>query len=216
MPRKKTTRNERIKTASRRRRDEDRAQVRQAILEAAGALFMERGYEGFSLREVAEKIGYSPGTIYLYFDNKDDILFAIADEGFQRFAKVLHVAVKQSENAAEQLHLLGQAYIAFAQVHPTHYRLMFIERTDFTVRKSEQGGETWDDSFAILEEVVERAIQAGVVREGDPSVISDALWAVLHGVVALGITMPNFDKDRVQKTIDVAFEMIERGIFHHS
>jgi AcrR family transcriptional regulator len=48
---------------------------RQAILTAAGALFLEQGYERFSLRKVAERIGYSPTTIYPYFRDKDDLLF---------------------------------------------------------------------------------------------------------------------------------------------
>jgi AcrR family transcriptional regulator len=51
-------------------------------VDAAGALFLEQGYERFSLRKVAERIGYSPTTIYLYFRDKDDLLFTVVDEGF--------------------------------------------------------------------------------------------------------------------------------------
>ncbi len=55
--------------------------MRQAILTASTELFLEHGYHNFSLRQVAEKIGYSPGTIYLYFQDKDAILFTIMEEG---------------------------------------------------------------------------------------------------------------------------------------
>jgi AcrR family transcriptional regulator len=213
LPPKKPTRDDRIKHASRRRRKEDRAQLRQEILDAASQLFMERGYESFSLREVAEKIGYSPGTIYLYFDNKDDILFTLADEGFQRFTNDLETAVASADTPSDRLQKLGEAYVAFAHRNPTHYRLMFIERTDFMLRKTERDGESWEESFVILRQVVDECLAAGVLRSGDPAAISDALWAVLHGVVALGITMPNFDAERVKNAVEVAFEMIGRGIF---
>ena len=74
MARNTATRGERIRTASRHRREQEKEELRQTILKAAGALFLEQGYDGFSMRHLAESIGYSPATLYLYFRDKDDLL----------------------------------------------------------------------------------------------------------------------------------------------
>ena len=71
------TQAERLRQAIRHRRDQEKQELRQTILNAAGELFLEQGYERFSLRKVAERIGYSPTTIYLYFRDKDDLLFTV-------------------------------------------------------------------------------------------------------------------------------------------
>ncbi|MFX5306100.1 helix-turn-helix domain-containing protein, partial [Acinetobacter baumannii] len=70
------TRQIRIRQKSAERRERRRQETRRAILEAATRMFEREGYEGFSLRQVAEAIGYTPTTIYLYFKDKDDLLFA--------------------------------------------------------------------------------------------------------------------------------------------
>src|SRR3954454_21915364 len=98
----KITRAERLRDASRQRRDQEKQDVRQAILDAAAELFREHGYEHFSLRQVAERIGYSPTTIYLYFDDKDDLLFTVADLGFTRFGEQLAEAAANTGDPAKR------------------------------------------------------------------------------------------------------------------
>src|SRR5947208_303540 len=71
------TQAQRLRQAIRHRQAQEKQELRQAILTAAGTLFLEQGYEHFSLRKVAERIGYSPTTIYLYFRDKDDVLWAM-------------------------------------------------------------------------------------------------------------------------------------------
>src|SRR2546427_9900091 len=91
------TQAERLRKAIRHRQAQEKQDLRQAILTAAGELFLEQGYERFSLRKVAERIGYSPTTIYLYFRDKDDLLFTVVDEGFERFGHQLAAAAARRE-----------------------------------------------------------------------------------------------------------------------
>src|SRR5229473_249895 len=65
----------------------DREAVRRAILDAARDLFVTEGYQNVSIRKVAERIEYSPAAIYSYFPSKDDIFFALAEEGFRLLGK---------------------------------------------------------------------------------------------------------------------------------
>src|SRR5260370_7898358 len=83
------TQAQRLRQAIRHRQDQEKQALRQTILTTAGELFLEQGYDHFSLRKVAERIGYSPTTIYLYFRDKDDLLFTVVDEGFTRFGNHL-------------------------------------------------------------------------------------------------------------------------------
>src|SRR5690606_10552707 len=74
MKKRRGNQEDRTKSASAKRRERERALLRKNILQAASQEFLEHGYEDFSLRRVAERIGYTPTTIYLYFRNKDDLL----------------------------------------------------------------------------------------------------------------------------------------------
>lgn len=84
MNRNTATRRERIRTASRYQRKQEKEELRQTILEAAGALYLEQGYDRFSMSRLAQEIGYSDATLYLYFRNKDDLLFTVVDKVFTK------------------------------------------------------------------------------------------------------------------------------------
>ena len=84
------TQENRTRTASRKRREQDRLELRRRILKTAGEEFLKNGYDNFSLRRVAERIGYTPTTIYLHFRDKDDLLLATVQEGSQDFDALMN------------------------------------------------------------------------------------------------------------------------------
>jgi AcrR family transcriptional regulator len=190
------TRENRVRAASRERRDVQKQELREAILTAAGVLFLERGYDGFSLRGVAERIGYSATTIYLYFADKDELLFAVVDEGFQTFKAPLTAAAASVSDPLGRLEAIGRAYIDFGLSHPAHYQLMFMQRPDFLLGYRVGECEPRINGFGVLQQAVQQGIDAGIFPPGDAEAYSDALWAEVHGVVALAISIPVFDRDR--------------------
>jgi AcrR family transcriptional regulator len=209
---KPTTRAERVRRASRRRREDEKQELRQAILQAASRLFAEQGYERFSLRQVAEWIGYSATTIYLYFKDKDDLLFAVADEGFARFGQQLAAAADGADDPIARLGAIGRAYIDFGLSNPVHYQLMFMQRADFLTsnRPGEQHARI--DSFNVLQDTVRYAIDANALLPGDVEAYSDALWALVHGIVALAISMPLMPAERIRRGADTALAMSIDGL----
>lgn len=208
---KKITRADRLREASQQRRDQEKQEVRQAIINASTELFLKHGYHNFSLRQVAEKIGYSPGTIYLYFQDKDAVLYTIMEEGVVRFASALSAAVA-TPDVRDRLARLGRAYVQFGIQNPAHYQLMFMQRPDYLERADTTTPQTIAEIFALWRSVVEEAMQAGILRQGDPTSTGDILWALLHGVVSIAILMPNFDEQRIQDMTDKALEMLTIGI----
>ena len=211
MARNTTTRGARIRTASRHRREQEKEELRQTILKAAGALFLEQGYDGFSMRRLAESIGYSPATLYLYFRDKDDLLFTVVDEGFKRFGEQLARAAASTNDPRMRLDALGQAYVSFGLRHPVYYQLMFMRRVDFLTQPRAGEQQPRLEAFRVLQDAVQAAMDAGVMQPGDAQSCSDALWAMMHGIVALAISMPMFDAARVQKLTTVARDMIFKG-----
>ena len=207
-----STQAERVRQAIRHRQVQEKQALRQTILAAAGELFLEQGYERFSLRKVAERIGYSPTTIYLYFHNKDDLLFTVVDEGFVRFGQQLAAAAESQEDPWERIIALGRAYITFALQNPVYYQLMFLQRTDFLTQRAVGESQPRIASFQMLQQAVQQAIDAGVLRPGDVESYSDVLWALVHGMVSLAISMPTFDASRIQRTIETAWQMECQGL----
>ena len=202
----------RLRKAIRHRQDQEKQELRQAILTAAGELFLEQGYERFSLRKVAERIGYSPTTIYLYFRDKDDLLFTVVDEGFVRFGQQLAAAAASTEDPWERLIALGRAYIAFGLQNPVYYQLMFMQRTDFLTQRQVGESQPRIASFRALQQTVQQAIDAGVLRPGDVESYSDVFWALVHGMVSLAISMPTSYGTRLQQTMETAWQMECEGL----
>ncbi len=206
------TQAERMRQAIRHRQEQEKQELRQSILTAAGELFLEQGYERFSLRKVAERIGYSPTTIYLYFRDKDDLLFTVVDEGFVRFGQELARAAASTEDHWERLIALGRAYVNFGLQNPVYYQLMFVQRTDFLMHHSAGESQPRIAAFRILQQTVQEAIDAGVLRPGDAETYSDALWALVHGMTSLAISMPTFYAERISRTMEVAWQMECEGL----
>lgn len=208
-----TTREQRLSQASRRRRDAEKQELRQAILAAAGSIFLERGYEGFSLRQIAERIGYTPTTIYLYFADKDAVLFALLDDAFDRFGAALRRAYLSTDEPLARLEAIGRAYVRFGLENPQYYQMMFVVRSDFLLQARATETEPRIASFHTLQQAVADAMAEGALRQGNVDATSFLLWALMHGLVGLAINMPQMlTPERVAQAELDAIELIRRGL----
>ncbi len=191
------TRKQKLSQNSLERRERGKLELRQMILEAAVKLFEEQGgFETFSLRQVAEEIGYSATTIYLYFADKEDLLFHVALEGFKAFGVQLEAAYLLSDDPLLRIRNVGRAYLNFALENPIPYRLMFMQRGDFLERRPPEGAVSVIDSFGLLERAVEAAMNAGKLDPDDPQRVASLLWTHVHGVAALHIATPYFPREQ--------------------
>lgn len=211
------TRQARIKQKSAQRRERSRQETRQAILEAAIEMFEREGYEGFSLRQVAENIGYTPTTIYLYFKDKDDLLFAVCSQGFAEFTRALQHAYDTHPDPGERLSALAWAYLEFGLSHPLHYQMMFMQKSEWVLQATDSKGEVQgSNSYTIQLNAVTEAMRAGVIRLGDPVETTNLLWSGIHGIVSLALNMkgvvPKWDESDVRRLAEAFTELIARGL----
>lgn len=212
MPNDEATRDQRIRTRSQARRERQKEETRRAILDAAGALFADNGYEAFSLRQVAERIGYSPTTIYLYFEDKDELLFEVALEGFEMFGQMLRDASQTAATPTDRMAAIGRAYIRFGLDHPVHYKLMFLHRPEFLMRPRPGGRRPTIDSFGVLSDTVEELLSTGTIAPADPVTVTHLLWTGVHGIVTMAISAPQFDEDQASRVAELYFSSIMRGL----
>ena len=107
------------------RREHQKTELRRMILDAARDVFVREGYDHVSMRKLAEKIEYSPGTIYLHFNSKEALLTSLIDESFAKLSQVLEKAVDPSD-PVETLRLGLRAYVDFGLRNPNHYHFAFM------------------------------------------------------------------------------------------
>jgi AcrR family transcriptional regulator len=201
------------------RREREKSETRERILDAARELFLRDGYDGVTMRKVAEKIEYSPTAIYVYFADKEDLFHELCHEDFARLAEVFRTAGLTGD-PVERIRQIGRTYIDFGIRYPNHYKLMFMTPhpgTKFDERDHEIKGNPEEDAYAFLVVTVRQAIDAGRFREEieDADLIAQTLWASVHGVISLQIAKHD---DRwvewrpIEERINVMLDGLLRGL----
>src|SRR4249920_218894 len=110
------------------RQERERQQVQKAILDAARDLFVTEGFSNVSMRKVADRIEYSPAAIYSYFPSKDDIFFALAEEGFRLLAESASATALDVSDPLERLRRGMWGFYEFSKAQPEYFALMFVDR----------------------------------------------------------------------------------------
>lgn len=166
---------------------------RAEILAAAERIFVEHGYEGATIRKIADEVGLSSTALYIHFTEKSEILHEICRAAFASLIDINRGIVAEPGGPRERLNRMLRAYVAFGFANPNAYRLIYMTRPDelrhgALSAAQELGGEL----YRSFEVVVEDAEAAGLLRSGARTT-AQALWAGCHGVVSLLITKPYFD-----------------------
>ncbi len=169
------------------RQEREREAVSRAILDAARDLFVAEGYPNVSIRKIAERIEYSPAAIYSYFPSKDDIFFALAEEGF----RILSNSVESAEPDPDPLEEIRRGFwrvYEFSKSHPEYYALMFVDRTVPRISRD------WE-RFAFVHELqnhaaemIQRAVDAGALPATTvPHAVIAVLFAAVHGAALMSL-----------------------------
>jgi AcrR family transcriptional regulator len=161
-------------------------ELREKILDAAAGIIEGCGPDCVTMREVAEKVGYSPTTLYLYFKDKNDILKEAILRGFDSLADACDAAMV-GPSAIDKFRQRCRAYVVWGLLNPGHYQLMFEGSPEVQFE-----GEDLERSIRGLAGgavVAREAIEAGeLATPKDPRAFADASWAGIHGATSLAIS----------------------------
>lgn len=174
------------------RRGREKEALRTSIVEAARDIVSEAGLDALSMRSIAERIEYSPGTIYLYFRDKNELLGEVIQAGFARMGEYIEAefrVVGEGASPAGQHRALGRAYAKFAIENTAYFRVMFELPTvphRCQPEEVEVGREGPCDT--LLLEVVQRAIDEGLYTVQDAETGAMIAWGLIHGLTSLYLT----------------------------
>ena len=175
-----------MKTGARTKRK--REQQRQDILVAARELFLREGSAHFTMRKLAREVGCVPGTLYLYFKDKNDLIAVLVEESFERLMNDLE-RPRPDKSPLVRLNEIMHAYIEFGLANPDHYHFAFMLRRTTDLEKARPRPHR---SYAMLLDTVRECVERQLVRQVDPNVAAQGVWVGIHGVTSLMITIPHF------------------------
>jgi AcrR family transcriptional regulator len=160
------------------------ANLRKTLLDAAVTLIGEVGPRAFTLREVARRAGVSHNAPYRHFASKDELLMAVAAEGFDRMTAVMEKAMKPGNSPLERLQQCGMGYVDFALKWPQHLQVMF----DLPVPARNDCEVVGENAFQVLLDCVVAAQASGDLSAGDPLPLAWTAWSLVHGIAKLAIS----------------------------
>jgi AcrR family transcriptional regulator len=170
------------------RKERDKEELRERILVAAKTLFLEKGVEKTSIRNIADLIEYSPGSIYHYFKDKNEIFHALHQGGFQQLMSRMEV-IASVPNPMERLKGMGTIYVQFALENPDMYDLMFIKEApmDHVARTKALQWNEGEATFKFLRSTLRECMEQGYFQGHEEETLSFLIWSTVHGMVSLQI-----------------------------
>lgn len=161
-------------------------QLRDELLDAAEGLLIEKGsMDAVSVRAIADAVGVTPPSLYLHFEDKDDLFFGVCNRRFEDFEAVLRQAIDGIDDPVERLRALGMAYVRYGTERAEHYQIIFGPRAHDVVGDRSLEGTAGMRALGLLVETVQAGIEAGALRDQDPWMASLTLWGAVHGAVML-------------------------------
>jgi len=195
-------------------RHRNREAFRRVILDAARELFSREGYENFSMRRLAKRIEHSPTTLYLYFRDKDEILFYICEELFAELYRELSALRNAGGDPLEILRQALWMYVRFGLESPEHYRVAFF--TNPYVYGSPHEYLEKDTmsrrAYFYYRELVADCVASGQLRPLDTDLLAQVLWTGVHGIVAAVIFTRDFPLVESSELVETMVNALFKGL----
>jgi AcrR family transcriptional regulator len=189
--------------------------LRQEILDAARDILVREGYDGLSMRKVAERIDYSPTAIYLHFKDRDDLVFCVCEQLMGGLVKELQQVADRHADPLVALKKGLRRYVEFGLKHPQHYQATFGIPHGHDPEKDaryQEPGTMAMQAFGFLPRLVGECVKQKKLAKVNVHDTSCALWAGVHGLTSLFIVMPNFQWGDRERVLDQLITMLVDGL----
>jgi len=202
------------------RKERERERRRQQIIVAAKRVFSEKGFNKATMEDIAKEAELSPGTIYLYFKNKDELYASLSLRILQYLnIRLEHVAKQEGISIEEKIEALKEAMFDVYDFDPLVTINMFHLQSSETLRNLSP--ELLDEikglsrsSLGTISDIFQEGISAGIFIDKHPVALADILWSLFSGVVLWEESKKIIDggKDYLKQTLEIAFDIFGRGI----
>lgn len=201
-------------TRSRQRRDDEKEQRREAIIDAAEIVFTAAGFAAAKMEDVAREARVSRALVYLYFASKTELHFAICERALRLLREQFIAVIATQRRGYDQVLAIGRCYVAFASSQP----LYFAEMSRFEAHRPDLERLSTTEQAVLaagmaVHEVTVSALQAGV-RDGsirplrEPMLVAMTLWGFIHGSIQIAQT-----KDLVLQQAGIDVDVFLREAF---
>jgi len=195
-----------LRTAEARRLRRQR-EAQRAILDAAGSILVEDGYEHFTMRKLANRCGYTAPTIYSHFGDKTGLIDAVLEEVFLELVALLE-QVQQASDPLDRMRAQFSAFLDFALRNPTHYRLLTTPRDE-----ESEPPPSGERARELIEEPLQALAEAGRLRVDDTASVQQSFWALLHGLISLQTNRPDYEwsESLLETSLEAMIDGLVRG-----
>lgn len=185
--------------------------LKNEILEVSRDLLVEHGLGHLSMRNIAKRANVTATSIYLHFDNKDDLLLTLVEQSIAHLKEHLLSEIDDSKDLIKQLEDLARRYVRFALDHPKEYEIIYMVRPEEMPKYPKKKFEQIRSAYELLAEIIDEGRQEDLIDVENPMISAYTLWAQLHGVVSV-ILSKRLDTRIPQKEfIDQAIDHIIQG-----
>ncbi len=200
------------------RRERERLETRDKILEAAREMFATQGIEATTMRAIAQRIEYTPTAIYHHFKDKDALIIELCHSDFRKLGRRF-TQMERIDDPVERLRSIGMAYVEFAIANPHHYQIMFMTRTPAHEHPQEKNPE--EDAYGFLLATVQEGMEASQFRPEftDAHQLAQMTWSSVHGIISLQIAKchdPWVEWRDLRATARAIIDALIRGILREA
>ena len=205
------------------RKERERERRRQQIMVAAKRVFTDKGFTKATMEDIATEAELSPGTLYLYFKNKDELYASLSLRILQYLTiRLEHVNAEPMTDAAQRLTALKEAMFDVYEFDPLILINMFHMQSSETLKNLSpdllhQIETLSRNSLKVMANIFEEGIRKNMFVDRHPTTIADILWSLFSGIVLWETSKKiiNGEKDFLKETFDTGFEIFSRGIMCH-
>lgn len=193
----------------------ERGETTALILEAASALLADEGYETFSMRRLADRVGYSAAALYRHFPNKAALIGAIAEGGYADLLAALEGAVAEHPRPDEAVAAMIRAYVDFALSAPKAYEAVMLRAPSELSERVDVLGEGISArrrSFALCAEVLRRGMEEGILAARDVELAAQSTWVAMFGLAIRLIREPGLAPERRALLVEETIRTLLDGV----
>lgn len=203
------------------RREREKEQRRNDIIDAAEKIFLSRGWESATMDDVATEAELSKGTLYLYFKSKEDLYLAINARGFRIMVEMFQNAILSVPTGIEKIEAIGKAFHSFSEQYPEYFDAMLIYETkDIDFIENECASECdfyGQQALTIVAQAIQVGMEDGTIRKDlEPLKTSIILWGHSTGLIQVlhkkGNHLEDMHQVDLSAILDYSFELIKRSL----
>jgi AcrR family transcriptional regulator len=197
------------------RKQREKQEIKRKIIDAACKILLNEGYEYLSIRKIAHAIEYTPGIIYHYFRDKQEIVFCIAEEGYQKILQSISQVKIDLQDPQSSIEAVFRNYIDQMLASPQLFRILMmndIEGIGEKVNILEEGISVKRKSIESLSKLIVLCIQMGKFRDVHPELTAQIIWTGIYGLVSRLILEKNVSPEQKEKLISHQFDILMNGL----